>query len=249
MSTSEAGESSVMLTAIEALDDPYEKYYTPEEFAKLQEDSSGEYAGIGVVVRQDEETGYAIAVSITEDSPASEVDIKPDDLICKIDDYEIQESDDLDYLVTKIRGEEGTDVTLEIYRPSERKYHTVTITRRKLENSTVSYFMADADKKIGYVRVTQFVANTNDLFRDAVEDLKSQGMTALMIDLRSDPGGMLTTVVDMCDYLLPAGKIVYQEDKNGNVLSTYESTDDEQLDLPMVVLVNGESARDRKSVV
>ena len=102
--------------------------------------------------------------------------------------------------------------------------------------------MADADKKIGYVRVTQFVANTNDLFRDAVEDLKSQGMTALMIDLRSDPGGMLATVVDMCDYLLPAGKIVYQEDKNGNVLSTYESTDDEQLDLPMVVLVNGESA-------
>ena len=147
---------------IEALDDPYAKYYTPEEYAKLQEDSSGEYAGIGVVVRQDEETGYAIAVSITEDSPASEVDIKPDDLICKIDDYEIQESDDLDYLVTKIRGEEGTDVTLEIYRPSERKYHTVTITRRKLENSTVSYFMADADKKIGYVRVTQFVANTND---------------------------------------------------------------------------------------
>ena len=122
---------------IEALDDPYAKYYTPEEFAKLQEDSSGEYAGIGVVVRQDEDTGYAIAVSITEDSPASEADIKPDDLICKIDDYEIQESDDLDYLVTKIRGEEGTDVTLEIYRPSERKYHTVTITRRKLENSTV----------------------------------------------------------------------------------------------------------------
>lgn len=227
---------------IEALDDPYAKYYTPEEFAKLQEDSSGEYAGIGVVVRQDEDTGYAIAVSITEDSPASEADIKPDDLICKIDDYEIQESDDLDYLVTKIRGEEGTDVTLEIYRPSERKYHTVTITRRKLENSTVSYFMADTDKKIGYVRVTQFVANTGDLFRKAVEDLKSQGMTALMIDLRSDPGGMLSTVVDMCDYLLPAGKIVYQEDKNGNVLSTYESTDEEQLDLPMVVLVNGESA-------
>ena len=216
---------------IEALDDPYAKYYTPEEFAKLQEDSSGEYAGIGVVVRQDEDTGYAIAVSITEDSPASEADIKPDDLICKIDDYEIQESDDLDYLVTKIRGEEGTDVT-----------HTVTITRRKLENSTVSYFMADTDKKIGYVRVTQFVANTGDLFRKAVEDLQSQGMTALMIDLRSDPGGMLSTVVDMCDYLLPAGKIVYLEDKNGNVLSTYESTDEEQLDLPMVVLVNGESA-------
>lgn len=225
---------------IEALDDPYAKYYTAEEFAKLEEDNSGEYAGIGVVVRQDEETGYPIAVSITEDSPAASVDIKPDDYICKIDDYEIQSSDDLDYLVTMIRGEEGTEVTLEIYRPSERKYHNVTVTRKKLENKTVSYFMVDDE--IGYVRVTQFIANTSTLFREAVEDLKSQGMKALLIDLRSNPGGMLTTVVDMCDYLLPAGKIVYQEDKNGNVLSTYESTDEEQLELPMAVLINGESA-------
>lgn len=238
--TDEDLEDGLYSGLIEALDDPYAKYYTAEEYAKLQEDNSGEYAGIGVVVTQDEDTGYPVVVSITEDSPAENVDIEPDDYICKIDDYEIQSSDDLDYLVTLIRGEEGTDVTLEIYRSSEQKYHTVTITRKKLENKTVSYFMAD--DKIGYVRVTQFVSNTTELFEEAIEDLQSQGMEALLIDLRSNPGGMLTTVVDMCDYLLPDGLIVYQEDKDGNVLSSYESTDEEQLDIPMAVLVNGSSA-------
>jgi carboxyl-terminal processing protease len=225
---------------IEALDDPYAKYYTAEEYAKLQEDNSGEYAGIGVVVRQDADTGYVLVVSITDDSPANDVDLLPDDYIVQIDDYEIQSSDDLDYLVTLIRGEEGTDVTLKVYRASDYKYHDVTITRKKIENKTVSYFMIDDE--IGYVRVSQFVSNTKDLFREAVEDLESQGMKAMMIDLRSNPGGMLNVVVDMCDFLLPAGKIVYQEDKNGNVLSTYESTDEEQYTNPMVVLTNGESA-------
>ena len=238
--TDEDLESGLYAGLIEALDDPYAKYYTAEEFEKLQEDNSGEYAGIGVVVTQDEDTGYPVVVSITEGSPAENVDIEPDDYICKIDDYEIQSSDDLDYLVTLIRGDEGTDVTLEIYRSSEMEYHTVTITRTKLENKTVSYFMAD--DKIGYVRVTQFVSNTTELFEEAIEDLQSQGMEALLIDLRSNPGGMLSTVVDMCDYLLPEGLIVYQEDKEGNVISSYESTDEEQLDIPMAVLVNGYSA-------
>lgn len=225
---------------IEALDDPYAKYYTPEEFAKLQEDNSGEYAGIGVTVRQDLDTGYPIAISITEGSPAEEVDILPGDYVVKIDDYEIQSTDDLDYLVTMIRGEEGTDVTLEIYRPDAGEYHTVTITRRIVENKTVSSFMVD--DKIGYVRITQFIGNTGTLFEDAVENLKSQGMQAMIIDVRDNPGGMLNVVVDICDYLLPEGTIVYDEDKSGKVLSTYESDAEQFFDMPMVVLINGESA-------
>ncbi len=238
--TDEDLEDGLYSGLIEALDDPYAKYYTPEEYAKLQEDNSGEYAGIGVMVTQDAETGYPIVTGITEDSPAEDVDIEEDDYICTIDGYEIQSSDDLDYLVTLIRGEEGTDVTLEIYRPDEGEYHTVTITRAVLDDTTVSYFMVD--DQIGYVRISQFVSNTTRLFEEAVEDLQSQGMEALLIDLRSNPGGMLTTVVDICDYILPEGLIVYQEDKDGNVLGSYESTDEEQLDIPMAVLVNGYSA-------
>lgn len=225
---------------VEALDDPYAKYYTAEEFAKMQEDESGEYAGIGVTVRQDTETGAVVAVAITEGAPAEKVDLLPGDYIVQIGDYEIQSSDDLDYLVTLIRGEPGTDVTLKVYRMSERKYHDVTITRQVVENKTVSYEMLE--NKIGYIQITQFIANTDELFRDAVADLKSQGMEALMIDVRDNPGGMLSTVVDICDFLLPEGMIVYQKDKNGTVLSEYKSTDEEYLDMPMVVLINGESA-------
>ena len=225
---------------VEALDDPYAKYYTAEEFAKLQEDESGEYAGIGVTVRSDPETGAIVAVSILDGSPAEKVDLLPGDYIVQIDDYEIQSSDDLDYLVTLIRGEPGTDVTLKVYRMEDRKYHDVTITRQVVENKTVSYELVE--HRIGYIQITQFIANTDELFREAVADLKSQGMEALMIDVRDNPGGMLSTVVDICDFLLPEGMIVYQKDKNGTVLSEYKSTGEEYLDMPMVVLVNGESA-------
>lgn len=101
---------------MESLDDPYAQYYTKEEYAKLQEDDSGEYAGIGVTVSKDEDTGYVRAVNILEGAPAEKVDIQPDDIIVQIDDHEITTDDDLDYLVSLIRGDAGTDVTLKIYR-------------------------------------------------------------------------------------------------------------------------------------
>ena len=222
---------------IEALDDPYAKYYTPEEFAKLQEDSSGEYAGIGVVVRQDEDTGYAIAVNITEDSPASEADIKPDDLICKIDDYEIQESDDLDYLVTKIRGEEGTDVTLHVVRDGQQL--ELKATRKQLETPTVVYEMKE--NQVGYIAVSEFDEVTLSQFETALNDLEGQGMEGLIIDLRSNPGGNLDTVTDMLKLLLPKGTIVSVKDKAGNV-EEYKSDGSHEFTKPFAVLVNQYSA-------
>lgn len=225
---------------MESLDDPYAEYYTKEEYSKLQEDDSGEYAGIGVTVSKDEDTGYVRAVNILEGSPAEKVDIQPNDVIVKIDDYDILTDDDLDYLVSLIRGEAGTDVTLKIYRESDKSYHDVTITREIVEYSTVSSYMID--DKIGYIRITQFIDNTDELFEKAVEKLKKDGMQALMIDVRSDPGGMLTSVVNICDYLLPEGTIVSIKDKNGKVEEEYKSTDEQSLDMPMVVLTNEYSA-------
>ena len=98
------------------------------------------------------------------------------------------------------------------------------------------------EDNIGYIRVTQFVGNTGDMFEEALNDLDSQGMKGLIVDLRSNPGGLLNVVVSMCDDILASGKIVYEEDKNGKVISSYEATDDKFLDKPMVVIVNGESA-------
>lgn len=236
----EALEEGIYKGMVEALDDPYSKYYTKEEYAKLQEDTSGEYAGIGVTVRQDTDSGAVVVVNILPGAPAEDVDIKPGDYITKIGDYEITTEDDLDYLVTMIRGEVGTDVTLTVYRSSDMKTHDVTITRRQVENRTVEYQMLDDN--IGYIRVTQFVGNTGDMFEEALNDLDSQGMKGLIVDLRSNPGGLLNVVVSMCDDILASGKIVYEEDKNGKVISSYEATDDKFLDKPMVVIVNGESA-------
>ena len=183
----EALEEGIYKGMVEALDDPYSKYYTKEEYAKLQEDTSGEYAGIGVTVRQDTDSGAVVVVNILPGAPAEDVDIKPGDYITKIGDYEITTEDDLDYLVTMIRGEVGTDVTLTVYRSSDMKTHDVTITRRQVENRTVEYQMLEDN--IGYIRVTQFVGNTGDMFEEALNDLDSQGMKGLIVDLRSNPGG------------------------------------------------------------
>lgn len=236
----ESLQDGVYKGLLEALDDPYAEYYTAEEYAKLQEDDSGEYAGIGVTVSKDEDTGYVRAINILEGAPAEKVDIQPDDIIVQIDDYEISTDDDLDYLVSLIRGEAGTDVTLKIYRESDKDYHDVTITREIVEYSTVSSFMID--DSIGYVRITQFIDNTDEDFEEAVEALKKDGMQALMIDVRSDPGGMLTTVVNICDYLLPEGTIVSIKNKAGETEKEYTSTDEQSLDMPMVVLTNEYSA-------
>lgn len=236
----ESLQDGVYKGLLEALDDPYAEYYTAEEYAKLQEDDSGEYAGIGVTVSKDEDTGYVRAINILDGAPAEKVDIQPDDIIVQIDDYEISTDDDLDYLVSLIRGEEGTDVTLKIYREKDKDYHDVTITREIVEYSTVSSFMID--DSIGYVRITQFIDNTDEDFEEAVEALKKEGMQALMIDVRSDPGGMLTTVVNICDYLLPEGTIVSIKNKAGETEKEYTSTDEKSLDMPMVVLTNEYSA-------
>ena len=225
---------------LESLDDPYAEYYTKEEFDQLKEDESGEYGGIGVTVSKDEDTGFVRAINILEGAPAERVDIQPNDIIVQIDDYEIKKDDDLDYLVSLIRGEEGTQVTLKIYREGNKDYHDVTITREIVEYSTISSFMID--DSIGYIRITQFIENTDELFRKDVEKLQKQGMKALMIDVRSDPGGMLTTVVDICDFLLPEGVIVSIKNKDGKVEEEYKSSDEEYLDIPMVVLTNGYSA-------
>lgn len=236
----ESLQDGVYKGLLEALDDPYAQYYTADEYAKLQEDDSGEYAGIGVTVSKDEDTGYVVAVNILDGAPAEDVDIQPDDIIVQIDDHEVSSDDDLDYLVSLIRGEVGTDVTLKLYRESDKDYHDVTITREIVEYSTVSSFMID--DSIGYVRITQFIENTDEDFEEAVEALKKEGMKALMIDVRSDPGGMLTTVVNICDYLLPESTIVSIKNKAGETEKEYTSTDEKSLDMPMVVLTNEYSA-------
>ena len=143
-------------------------------------------------------------------------------------------------MVDKIKGEEGTEVTVTVYRASDKKEHDFTMKRRKVENPTVEYKMLD--NNIGYIQISSFAEVTAEQFVEGIINLDTSGMEGLIIDLRDNGGGLLDIAVAMLDYMLPEGKIVYTEDKDGNVTSEYTSTDEYQFNKPLVVLVNGYSA-------
>lgn len=223
---------------LEGLDDPYSVYYTAEEYASFMEDTEGEYVGIGVQVSQNAETKVITVVKVF-DGPAMESGIQDNDIITKVEGEDISDQD-IDAVVDKIRGVEGTEVTVTVYRGSDGEDHDFTVKRKKVENPTVEYKMLE--NNIGYIEVSSFYEVTSEQYISAVEDLEKQGMEGLIVDLRNNGGGLLETAVTMLDYMLPNGKIVYTEDKEGNVTSEYTSTDKEQFKKPLAVLVNGYSA-------
>ena len=223
---------------MEGLDDPYSVYYTAEEYASFMEDTEGEYVGVGVQVSQAADT-KTITITKVFDGPAKDAGIEEEDIITKVNGEDISDQD-LDTVVDKIRGEEGTDVTITIYRATDAKDHEYTMPRKKVENPTVEYKMLD--NNIGYVEVSSFYEVTADQYIAAVKDLESQGMEGLIVDLRNNGGGLLDIAVKMLDYMLQEGKIVYTKDKDGNIIDEYNSTDDEQFTKPLAVLVNGYSA-------
>ena len=223
---------------MEGLDDPYSVYYTAEEYASFMEDTEGEYVGIGVQVSQDADTKVITVVKVF-DGPAKDAGIEAEDIVTEVDGIDVSNMD-IDSVVDKIRGVEGTEVTVTVYRGSDGEDHDFTMNRKKVENPTVEYKMLD--NNIGYIEVSSFYEVTGDQYIEAVESLEKQGMEGLIVDLRNNGGGLLETAVDMLDYMLPAGKLVYTEDKDGNVTSEYTSTDEEQFTKPLAILVNGYSA-------
>lgn len=234
----ETQEEALYDAILAGLDDPYSVYYTEEEFDELQETNSGEYVGIGAVVTQDADMVVSI-VRPVKNSPAEEVGLMAEDIIVEVDGTEIIDQE-LTVVVDMIRGEEGTTAQIKIYRPSTGEYMDFEVERRVVENYSVSYKMLEDD--IGYILVEQFYDNTCAEFIEAYEELEALGAKAMVVDLRDNPGGLLTAVVDMCDYLMKEGPIVTTKDRDGNILQQYSSTDDEYTEIPMAVLINGNSA-------
>ncbi len=232
-------EEGIYKGILESLDDPYSVYYTKEEFEELQQETSGEYVGVGVQVSQDPETMIITVTRVFKDSPAEESGMLKGDIITAVEDYELN-GEDVSDVVEKIKGEEGTYVNVTVYRESVNDYITLNMERRTVENPTVSYEMLD--NEIGYIQVTDFYDVTSTQYINAIEDLEAQGMQGLIVDLRDNPGGLLSAVIDMLDYMLPEGLLVYTEDKDGNITSQYESTNTHEFTKPVTVLVNGNSA-------
>lgn len=219
--------------------DVYSQYYTADEAKQLFESNiSGTYCGIGASLQQDADTKVVTVMHVYDGSPAQESGLQEGDVIVSADSYEAA-STDLSEFITHVRGEEGTQVHLVIARSGESDYLEFDITRKNLVLPTVTRKMLE--NQTGYIQVTEFTEHTVEQFEDALSELRQEGMTALIVDLRSNPGGMLTSVCSMLDDILPEGLLVYTEDKDGN-RQDYNSTDDKTLDLPLAVLVNGNSA-------
>ncbi len=232
-------EDGIYAGMMNGLDDPYTVYYTKEEYKALNEDTEGKYSGIGATVSQNPKSKIITIVNVFDNSPAKEGGLLAGDIIYKIDGEEVTGTD-LDVLVkTKIRGVEGSSFTMTVIRGDDRKQMDLNLTRRSIEIQTVTSKMLNDG--IGYVAVSQFDALTSAQFKSNIESLKSQGMKKLIVDLRGNPGGLLDQVVDMLDYILPEGLVLYTEDKNGNKEEYYAKNPDE-LKIPMAVLVNENSA-------
>lgn len=219
-----------------ALGDPYTEYYDEEETQALLETTSGEFSGIGATMSMNVDSGEITIVNVYEDSPADKAGLQEGDILYQVDDKETA-GKDLDTVVSWIKGEQGTDVTLHVLRDGEEI--ETTATRDIIEIQTVEYEMKDG--QIGYIAVSEFDDVTYDQFKTALDDLEEQGMQGLVIDLRGNPGGNLSTVTDMLKLLLPEGTIVSTKDKYGN---TDEITCDgsHEFTKPLAVLVNQYSA-------
>jgi carboxyl-terminal processing protease len=238
--TNEELENGLYRGLIAALSDPYAAYYTAEELALARANIEGVFFGIGAMLSFDEDKQMAVISGIIEGGSADESDLREGDYIVKVDDVEVigyQSSE----VVALVRGQENTMVSLTIYREGVDDYIVFDLIRKRMnERSSINYGLTE-DLNIGYIQIAKFDTATVDQFMEALEELKDRGILGLIIDLRSNPGGNLTSVNTIARQILPQGLITYTEDSRGERV---EHTCDgkNELDIPLIVLVNQYSA-------
>lgn len=228
-------KDSIYKAYLSSYGDKYTVYYTADEYKRLMESTNGKFYGIGAVCQLSDEGGI-ILVDVYETGAGYKAGLRTGDRIVQVDGTDVTDKD-LSSAVALVKGEKGTSVTLKVVRDAQTIEYTVI--RDEVEIQTVSYAMTE--DYVGYIRIAQFEDVTARQFEAAVEDLKSQGVKGIVVDIRNNPGGLLTSVVSMLKYILPEGLIVYTEDKAGN-RREYSGNDNQELDMPLAVLVNGNSA-------
>lgn len=231
----EKAKDSIYKAYLSSYGDKYTVYYTADEYKKLTETTNGTFSGIGAVCQISSEGGILL-VDVYESGAGYKAGLRSGDRIIQVDGTDVTDMD-LSSAVALVKGEKGTQVGLKIVRDGATSDYTVV--RDEIEVQTVNY--AITEDNIGYISVSQFENVTAKQFKAAIEDLKSEGAKGIIIDIRNNPGGLLTTVISMLKDILPNGLIVYTEDKDGN-RKEYSDNDNEELDMPLAVLVNGNSA-------
>ena len=231
----ETAKDNIYKAYLSSYGDKYTMYYTADEYKALKESANGKFYGIGAVCQLSGEGGVLL-VDVYDNGAGYQAGLRSGDRVVNVDGRDITDME-LSSAVALIKGDKGTSVTLEVIRGTERL--TFSAVRDAVEAKTVSYTLLD--NNIGYLSISQFEEVTTKQFKAAVEDLQSQGMKGLVIDIRNNPGGLLDTVVGMLKYMLPDGLIVYTEDKQGN-RKEYKGQDNDEFNLPLAVIVNGNSA-------
>ena len=231
----ETAKDNIYKAYLSSYGDKYTMYYTADEYKALKESTNGKFYGIGAVCQLSGEGGVLL-VDVYDKGAGYQAGLRSGDRVVNVDGRDITDME-LSSAVALIKGDKGTSVTLEVIRGTERL--TFSAVRDAVEAKTVSYTLLD--NNIGYLSISQFEEVTTKQFKAAVEDLQSQGMKGLVIDIRNNPGGLLDTVVGMLKYMLPDGLIVYTEDKQGN-RKEYKGQDNDEFNLPLAVIVNGNSA-------
>lgn len=231
----EKAKDSIYKAYLSSYGDKYTVYYTADEYKKLTETTNGTFSGIGAVCQLISEGGILL-VEVYESGAGYKAGLRSGDRIIQVDGTDVTDMD-LSSAVALVKGEKGTQAALKIVRDGAT--YDYTVVRDEVEVQTVNYAMTEDN--IGYISVSQFENVTAKQFKAAIEDLKSEGAKGIIIDIRNNPGGLLTTVISMLKDILPNGLIVYTEDKDGN-RKEYSDNDNEELDMPLAVLVNGNSA-------
>ncbi|MBQ6887185.1 MAG: S41 family peptidase [Lachnospiraceae bacterium] len=221
-----------------SLGDPYSTYYSEEELKDIMEQTEGIYYGIGAYISLDMATGLGQISGVIAGTPAEAANLREGDLIYEVDG-ESAAGLELTDITGMIKGEEGTIVHLTLIREGENDYVEVDIERRKVESPTVNYEVYD--NGMGYIQITEFDEITVDQFTEAMAVCKGSDVKGIILDLRSNPGGNLSAVVDIARAILPEGLIVYTEDRDGK-RTEYSCDGANQIKIPMVVLINGNSA-------
>lgn len=230
-------EEGIYKGFVAGVGDAYTNYYTSDEYASFKEKSSGMYAGIGIQMTLQTYDNSIEVTEVFEGSPAEKAGIKPKDRIIKAAGKRVT-GDEFEILPTLVKGTPGTTVDITVYRPSEEKNYDFTIERASVASPTVYFRMLD--NEVGYIQIKQFEAVTYDQFKVALDKLKKEKAKGLVLDLRDNPGGLLNIVEQIADELVPEGIIVSTKDKQGKGSEYY--ADGKYTDIPMVVLINGNSA-------
>ncbi|MEA5561841.1 carboxyl-terminal processing protease CtpC [Planktothrix agardhii] len=224
---------------LKKLDDPYTRFMNPEEFKNMQIDTSGELTGVGIQLTQDEDTKKLVVISPIEDSPAFSAGVQSQDIITEIDGRST-EGMDINAAVSLIRGPVGTKVNIKVLRGD--KPLDFNITRDRIEIHPVRASKNPSSRgDIGYIRLNTFSANASEEMREAINDLEKQNVSGYILDLRSNPGGLLYSSIEIARMWLNQGDIVSTVDRQGET-DRQKANNRALTTKPLVILVDGGSA-------